>query len=128
MTGNILKTQRWLRVRSRQLAREPLCRECGQPARDVDHITPRSRGGAPFDPANLQSLCATHHSIKTALYDKQGKDWTARGCDENGYPLDKSHPWNAVGAVIHGPERREERAVGLGTHLQNQKTGKKSWD
>lgn len=93
--SSVLKTQRWLRVRKRQLAREPLCRECGQPATDVDHITPRSRGGAPYDPGNLQSLCASHHSIKTSAFDTQGKDWTARGCDENGYPLDPTHPWNA---------------------------------
>lgn len=95
---SILKTQRWLRVRKRQLAREPLCRECGAPATDVDHVKPRSRGGAPFDPANLQSLCATHHSHKTAAYDKQGRDWSEhalRGCDENGNPLDPDHPWNA---------------------------------
>ena len=77
------------------MAREPLCEECGKPATDVDHIVPRSRGGAPFDPANLQSLCASCHSAKTAGYDMAGKGWTAKGGGENGYSLDKSHPWNA---------------------------------
>ncbi|MCB1510058.1 MAG: HNH endonuclease [Hyphomicrobiaceae bacterium] len=101
-------TQRWQRVRRRQLAREPLCRACtleGQEtlASEVDHITPVSAGGAAFDPANLQSLCKPHHSIKTGSYDKQGKDWSdweRRGCDEHGIPRDPSHPW-AQGGIDH---------------------------
>ncbi len=90
---NILKTQRWQRVRSRQLARQPLCVECGRAASHVDHIKPRSAGGSIYDPANLQSMCPACHSLKTGAYDKQGKDWTARGCDADGYPLDSNHPW-----------------------------------
>lgn len=93
MAEGVLKSARWQRVRARQLAREPMCRECGQPARDVDHIKARSAGGAPFDPGNLQSLCGRCHSIKTGAYDKQGKDWTARGCDADGYPRDPAHPF-----------------------------------
>lgn len=95
---NALKTARWQRVRTRQLAREPMCRECGRAAEHVDHIKPRSRGGAVYDPANLQGLCASCHSLKTGAYDKQGKDWTVRGCDADGFPLDPAHPWNAGGS------------------------------
>lgn len=102
--SRVYDTQRWKRVRANQLAREPLCRLCieeGQniprPAHHVDHKTPISAGGAPFDPANLQSLCHAHHSEKTAL-DKVGiafDDWELRGCYPDGSPRDPSHPWYA---------------------------------
>lgn len=90
---NTLKTARWQRVRARQLAREPMCRECGQPAKEVDHVKPRSAGGAAFDPGNLQSLCPRCHGQKTGAYDRHGRDWTVRGCDADGYPRDPSHPF-----------------------------------
>lgn len=31
----------------------------------ADHIVERSDGGAPFDPANGQCLCGSHHTRKT---------------------------------------------------------------
>lgn len=99
--GSVYKTQRWLRVRRRQLSREPCCRRCADQgvvrlAEQVDHIVPMSRGGSAFDPSNLQSLCAECHSYKSNHFDKAGKDWSTRdliGCDSDGYPLDASHPW-----------------------------------
>ena len=59
----------WRARRDAHLRREPLCRECSKtgrvtPATDVDHIVARAKGGGEED-ENLQSLCATHHSIKT---------------------------------------------------------------
>lgn|GEM_PF-1081623 len=33
---------------------------------EVDHITPISEGGHPFDPANLQTLCSRCHQEKTS--------------------------------------------------------------
>ncbi|NLV14347.1 hypothetical protein GOC77_13855 [Haloarcula argentinensis] len=33
---------------------------------EVDHITPITDGGHPFDPANLQTLCEACHQDKTA--------------------------------------------------------------
>lgn len=34
---------------------------------EVDHITPISEGGHPFDPGNLQTLCEQCHTEKTSL-------------------------------------------------------------
>lgn len=71
--------QRWYklpifakRLRPQQLLREPFCRECAKfglriPATDVDHIVPHRGDWALFtDPENLQSLCHSCHSRKTA--------------------------------------------------------------
>lgn len=102
MTGRLYDRQQWKRVRANQLEREPTCRMCRQegapiprPAHHVDHITPLEKGGAPFDRNNLQSLCHSHHSEKTAL-DKMGiafNDWELRGCYADGSPRDPSHPY-----------------------------------
>ena len=59
----------WRKLRRMVLAREPLCRVCrargiDTPATQVDHVVPLSAGG-PNTMANLQGLCATHHSQKT---------------------------------------------------------------
>lgn len=59
------------RSRQRSVAKEYLIEQYGDPyerARDleVDHITPVSEGGHPFDPANLQTLCSECHQSKTA--------------------------------------------------------------
>ncbi len=59
-------------LRKRQLHREPRCEwvdlatgeRCGRWAKDVDHIIPKSQGGADAM-ENLQSLCHNHHSMKT---------------------------------------------------------------
>lgn len=55
---------RWRKLRLMVLAREPLCRRCGQPATDVDHIVPKRHGGSD-SMDNLQALCHAHHSMKT---------------------------------------------------------------
>lgn len=50
-----------------QTRREPQCRVCGTTKNlEADHIVPIAAGGAWFDPANLQTLCTTHHEEKTA--------------------------------------------------------------
>lgn len=65
--------QRWQVMRVAQLSDEPWCADCLEDggahvfATDVDHIEPHH--GDPelfFDPENLQSLCRSHHSAKTA--------------------------------------------------------------
>src|SRR5262245_32658724 len=86
-------TVRWLRVRKRQLIREPLCRVCNAfglvvVANEVDHVVTVKRGGAVFDPNNLQSLCKTHHSEKTNC-EIRGREWkpSPRGCNVDGSPI-----------------------------------------
>lgn len=91
--GDVLKTQRWQRVRARQLARRPLCETCDQPALDVHHIVARAAGGAVFDPANLKSLCRPCHSRVTAK-ERTGRAYIAAGCGPDGYPRDPAHPFN----------------------------------
>ena len=63
----------WRVARLVHLRRHPLCVACEAegrttPATDVDHVLSRRRGGTD-DPSNLQSLCHSHHSSKTALED-----------------------------------------------------------
>ncbi|EKZ1926205.1 TPA: HNH endonuclease signature motif containing protein [Stenotrophomonas maltophilia] len=58
----------WRRLRAVVLAREPLCRCCAgqgrvRPATEVDHIDGDDSNNAD---SNLQPLCRTCHSTKTA--------------------------------------------------------------
>lgn len=64
--GRIYSRKRWLILRRRVLHNEPLCRQCGNIATEVDHIVPISEGGAEWAVANLQSLCGPCHAAKTA--------------------------------------------------------------
>ena len=63
----------WQRTRLTILAGSPLCVVClaagiEKTATDVDHITPKARGGRD-EFSNLQSLCHECHSEKTARED-----------------------------------------------------------
>ena len=60
----------WRRRRLVVLARDPVCKHsgCNQRSTQVDHVVPRRRGGTD-DLENLQALCSTHHSMKTAELD-----------------------------------------------------------
>ena len=97
----------WRRFRAGILRHRPICEVpgCGIAASHVDHIIPRRRGGADFDPANVQALCASCHSAKTALRDggfghrsKPGARIRLSGCDLTGLPRDPGHPWRTEGA------------------------------
>lgn len=61
---------RWRKVRRMKLNADPMCQwpGCDQAASDVDHIKTKASGGDDSD-ANLQSLCKSHHSTKTARDD-----------------------------------------------------------
>lgn len=97
-------TARWQRLREAQLHAHPLCEQClrsgiVKPANHVDHRLAISQGGEPFPPAGtgLASLCASHHSAKTARSPEAGAVQSNRprkGCDITGRPLDPDHPWN----------------------------------
>lgn len=62
----------WKLLRGNQLLEEPFCRECARNgvrryATDVDHIRDHKGDWAVFtDPKNLESLCHSCHSRKTA--------------------------------------------------------------
>lgn len=60
----IYNTKRWRILRRRVLFEQPLC-SCGEIATDVDHVEPLADGGAAWERANLQGLCASCHSQKT---------------------------------------------------------------
>ncbi|MGV6875914.1 HNH endonuclease [Pseudochelatococcus sp. B33] len=85
----------WRKLRAAALARDNhLCQACLAadkltPATDVDHVTPKSKGGAD-DLSNLQSLCRRHHDEKTAreAAEAQGRRVKKRICfDADGRPV-----------------------------------------
>ena len=95
MHDKFYSTQNWKRIRSAQLARQPICEACGAPADVADHITRIKAGGAKRYCGNLQSLCTPCHNAKRQA-EGQGKRWLLpkhRGCDEHGVPRDPDHPW-----------------------------------
>ena len=61
----------WVRTREHVLKRDAyLCQPCLRsgrtyPATQVDHITPKAKGGTD-DMGNLEAICAECHAIKTA--------------------------------------------------------------
>ena len=67
--------RRWRKLRARFLRINPLCGKCAEeglvvPATEVDHIVPhRGDPALMWDWSNLQSLCKSCHSRKTAKED-----------------------------------------------------------
>jgi 5-methylcytosine-specific restriction endonuclease McrA len=82
--------RRWRKLRAQKLEHEPRCESCltkGKlsQATTVHHRRPISQGGAKYDPANLQSVCAYCHTLAHG-----GRS----GSDVRGLPTDPNHPWN----------------------------------
>ena len=64
-------TARWKRSRLMALARQLVCQAdgCNRSAIDVDHVVSVEAGGAQYSYDNVQCLCHSCHSRKTAMYD-----------------------------------------------------------
>ncbi|WP_420536203.1 HNH endonuclease signature motif containing protein [Elstera cyanobacteriorum] len=86
----------WKALRAAHLKHNRTCTACCAPASVVDHVRAWKGNQALFlDPSNLQSLCRSCHSKKTASQDGGFGNPTEKkcGCDTSGNPLDPSHPW-----------------------------------
>ena len=62
-----LKASRWAAVRHIVFERDNYrCNECGRAGHlECDHVRPLDKGGDPWDPDNLQTLCRSCHIAKT---------------------------------------------------------------
>ena len=65
------KTYKWTKTSKNYRKRNPLCVECLEKGRTrkadvVDHIVPIKHGGELLNEENFQSLCHSHHNMKTA--------------------------------------------------------------
>lgn len=103
IVGSIYGTARWQRLRLAHLSLFPRCEACEasgkyQLAVAVDHRKPISDGGDPFPGHDgLASLCTACHSAKTARGVEAGAARTRKprkGCNADGTPLDRRHPWH----------------------------------
>lgn len=84
---------KWRRIRALFLKQNPLCVAqqpdglvCNRPATDVDHIVPLRLGGS-NQFINLQALCHSCHSRKTAREDGAFKRQTPGGAKSYGLGL-----------------------------------------
>lgn len=60
--------RKWRRIRAMYLKKHRRCVVCGEQATEVDHIIPLADGGS-NKWENLQAMCKSHHSKKTASAD-----------------------------------------------------------
>ena len=99
MSSSYYRSAEWRALRKAVLARDPVCatRGCGRPSSHVDHIVPRSRGGADST-GNCRGLCTSCHNRRSA----GGRNGPLRaiGCDADGTPLDPNDPWHAWGRPL----------------------------
>jgi len=59
-------SRRWRKTSKLFLSLNPICVECGNLAKHSDHIKRIADGGDPYSFTNLQALCISCHSSKTA--------------------------------------------------------------
>ena len=93
MSAAFYRSGEWRRLRAAVLARDPVCasRGCGRPAVHVDHVVPRSRGGADTL-GNLRGACQSCHNRRSAAGNAPLR---AIGCLPDGSPRDPADPWYA---------------------------------
>ena len=67
-----LSSRPWQRLRLKIFQRDGWrCVKCGKPGRlECDHIVPLDKGGDPWDPANLQTLCVGCH-VEKSQYERE---------------------------------------------------------
>jgi 5-methylcytosine-specific restriction protein A len=104
----------WQKLRAAHLAAFPLCAHCeadGQtvPARHVDHVVPFDgpHDARRLDPDNLQSLCVSCHSRKTATEDSCFAK--SKGSDRHGQGAYQDRPAGRNSAV----QLKGDRWLGL---------------
>jgi 5-methylcytosine-specific restriction protein A len=90
--------QSWRRRAKHQLTTAPLCAVCeGQgrltPASVADHHPPHKGDYNAFVLGPLRSLCRDCHQGQWAVDRRGYRD----DVDDNGFPIDPKHPFNAVG-------------------------------
>lgn len=110
-----LQSREWReRVRPAQLDRQPLCEHCTalgivKAAEQVDHvIRPRGDKTLQRDPANLQSLCASHHLDKSNWERHRADQPLVLGVAIDGWPIEA--PGGRVRDQADGPLDRRRRA------------------
>jgi 5-methylcytosine-specific restriction endonuclease McrA len=60
----------------------------------VHHRRPlRQAMALAYEPLNHQALCPSHHSGETNREIAETKGKPERGCDIDGWPTSRSHPW-----------------------------------
>ncbi len=94
----------WSQIRSRELSKQPLCAACllegkVSVAEHVDHVFPHRREESKFHRNLFQSLCASHHTLKTQQESKGiYLHYTASGIVE--YTGDDY--WRVMGEINRG--------------------------
>lgn len=100
----------WKKLRLKQLAKQPLCEECLRhgkitPAKIVDHIKPINFGGEKLDINNLQSLCVSCHSRKSAL---EGSTFGIRNSRDYNRVSIKLLPKGTKLIILYGKSRKKK--------------------
>jgi 5-methylcytosine-specific restriction endonuclease McrA len=94
----------WQKRRKHQLQIAPLCKACldkGKliPACVADHVVPHAGNYNLFTLGALQSLCFHCHNSRKKMMEQRGYH---SDFDEQGWPLDPSHPTNVRARANEG--------------------------
>lgn len=81
--NQVLNPTTWTTVARLYLSTHPACRACGSTeSLQVDHITEIADNGAPYEDANLQTLCDTCHIRKTREAKKLRRELRAQNAEQ----------------------------------------------